>query len=536
MTSSITRKSMLIRGGLYLFAALGIVAAISLVLEWLRFTQSQPDHAWSPQFGRLVGLVLVNLLFSVGISLLTALYLWVRMASGLPDLQGWHLDYPKSEFQEADERPGYMLEDYFEQENRVFVELNALAAGPWAEQAEGAYSKYCANSVSNPDTIVDRNWNRSLLLKADNPIGGVLLVHGLSDSPYSVRTLGLRLHNEGYTVLWLRAPGHGTNPGALTQATAEDWSAAVRVAMRGLRDNLPAGAPLVLGGYSNGGALSVLYAISAINDPSLPRPSAIVLLAPMIGINPLASLTRLYHTVAVVSRNQKAQWSQIDAEFDPFRYGSWPMNASVQAWRVTQRLEKGLAKLEAAGRMSEMPPIFAAQSVVDSTIVVGKLITTLFDRLKNSTSELLLYDINRVNRLANLFNRSFEKSVFPKLQRTDLPYRLTLLTNASPESNKIVVQSRYGAASTCLATEMAWSEPIVSLSHLAVPIPPEDPIYGTKEATEPTGLSLGTLSVRTEPGALLINNALFSRCRYNPFYAFTEDRIIRWLEAVVHRK
>ena len=122
---------------------------------------------------------------------------------------------------------------------------------------------------------------------------------------------------------------------------------------------------MILGGYSNGGALSVLYTLSAINDATLPKPKAIVLIAPMIGINPLASITRLYHMVALVSRNQKAQWSGIDAEIDPFRYSSWPMNASVQAWLVTQSVERQLSQLQRSGRMNEMPPILAMQSVVD---------------------------------------------------------------------------------------------------------------------------------------------------------------------------
>ena len=178
------------------------------------------------------------------------------------------------------------------------------------------------------------------------------------------------------------------------------------------------------------------------------------------------------------------------------------MNASVQAWRVTKKIEKELARIEASGRMGEMPPIFAAQSVVDSTIVVSKLITTLFDRLKSPCSELLLFDINRMNRIANLFNRSFEKAVFPKLDRTDLPYTLSMLKNADCDTNQMVIQTRDGHTSSEKKTDLYWPEGIVSLSHLAVPIPPEDPIYGTREATESTGLSLGTLSLRTEPGAL----------------------------------
>ena len=45
-------------------------------------------------------------------------------------------------------------------------------------------------------------------------IGGALLVHGLTDGPYSMRTIGEGLRAGGYHVLALRLPGHGTVPRA----------------------------------------------------------------------------------------------------------------------------------------------------------------------------------------------------------------------------------------------------------------------------------------------------------------------------------
>ncbi len=527
--NSVTRRSWIIRILMWLFLGLAVCAAVSLVIEWYHFTQSMPDRGWNLQVARLFGLVVLNLVITALISSFAILFMWVRLAGALPELHGWHLQIPESEFCADDAKPDYTFHDYLKQEDRVFNELNALIAGPWAKQIVGAYSRYSLASVCNPDSILDRNWNRTTVLKAPNPIGGVLLLHGLSDSPYSLRAIGQRLHAEGYTVVWLRLPGHGTNPGALAHVSSDDWVAAVKVAMCGLRELLPDGAPQILGGYSNGGALSVLYTLSAIHDPSLPKPKAIVLFAPMIGINPLASMTRLYHTVAVVSRNQKAQWSAINAEIDPFRYSSWPMNASVQAWLVTQSVERQLSKLQKLGRMNEMPPIMALQSVVDSTIVVPKLITSLFDRLTLESSELVLFDINRMDKLANLFNRTFEKAIFSKLKQTDLPFVLSVLKNASPESGQIVFETRDGKKWQVTTTDLSWPVGVVSLSHLAVPIPPDDPIYGTKEATAASGLSLGTLSVRAEPSALLISDSLFFRCRNNPFYAFMEDHIVKWL-------
>ncbi len=64
---------------------------------------------------------------------------------------------------------------------------------------------------------------------------------------------------------------------------------------------------------------------------------------------------------------------------------------------------------------------------------------------------------------------------------------------------------------------------------LAVPIPPEDLIYGTKEATATRRLPLGTLSMRAEPSSLLISSSLFYRCRNTPFYHLMEDHLVKWL-------
>ncbi len=178
---------MVLRLGLWLVVIFAVLAVAWLVYEWYSFAQTMPDRGWNFHVYRIVGLVVVNLIFTAVLAIIAALYLWVRLASSLPDLQGWHIEKPESEFRAADAVNGYTLDDYLAQEDRVFKELDALIAGPWANQSPGAYSRYHADSVCNPETIVDRNWNRSLILESPDPIGGVLLLHGLSDAPYSLR-------------------------------------------------------------------------------------------------------------------------------------------------------------------------------------------------------------------------------------------------------------------------------------------------------------------------------------------------------------
>ena len=119
--------------------------------------------------------------------------------------------------------------------------------------AEGANpavpNRYVAASRSHPDKLASR-WNHTRLLTVPEPRGGALLIHGLTDSPYSMRALAERMHAAGYYTLSLRMQGHGTVPGGLVNTTWEDWSAAVRMGARHMRQadrsRSPAGARRVL--------------------------------------------------------------------------------------------------------------------------------------------------------------------------------------------------------------------------------------------------------------------------------------------------
>ena len=75
-------------------------------------------------------------------------------------------------------------------------------------------------------------------LTAEAPVAGVLMLHGMSDSPYTLRALAETLAEQGYWVIGLRLPGHGTAPSGVRYTSAEDMSAAVRLAMEHLGTKL----------------------------------------------------------------------------------------------------------------------------------------------------------------------------------------------------------------------------------------------------------------------------------------------------------
>jgi alpha-beta hydrolase superfamily lysophospholipase len=488
-------------------------------------------HRWFGILGRAFGWGLAAMAMACVLAFGGVVFAWTRLARALPDLRGWHRDAPASEFRAADERDGYSLDDYLRQEDGVFAELDALVVGAWASEEVGRFCRFRAESICNPATILERNWNRSFVLEAERPVGAALLVHGLSDSPYSLRSLGASLHAAGYTVVGLRVPGHGTCPKALAEVDVDDWAAALRVAARGVRNRVPKDLPFVMVGYSNGGALCVDYTAAALaSSADLPMPSALVLISPMIGITPVAEFTTLAPVVAWISGEEKLAWSGIEPEIDPFKYSSWPTNASLQAYRITERVDERLAALAASGRMSAFPPLLAVQSIADSTVLAHRTIDGLMDRLTPGDSELLLFDVRRDALMDGLLHTGFEEAIRPRLDRLDRPFGLTLVTQRSADSDTMVARTyRTGGDEVEEVIDAVWPAGVFSLSHVALPIPTNDPVYGLGDDDAPAILPLGTLAARGESGVLALSPSLLMRMRYNPFYGWTEARILRWL-------
>jgi carboxylesterase len=83
---------------------------------------------------------------------------------------------------------------------------------------------------------------------------GVLLLHGLSGTPWEVRPLGDYLAERGYSVLGPWLPGHGTSPRDLDRTSWRDWAEGAREAYGRLaRDHRE----IFVAGLSMGGDLAL---------------------------------------------------------------------------------------------------------------------------------------------------------------------------------------------------------------------------------------------------------------------------------------
>ena len=212
--------------------------------------------------------------------------IFVLFIENRPELKVWHEAELDVEF--TANSPVGSFEGYLAIEDQLFAQLNERVYARIEPEDRRLINRYHRNSLSNPDRW-SFNWNRTFELPTDVPRAGVLLLHGMSDSPYSLRSLGQRLHSAGAWVIGLRLPGHGTAPSGLVRVQWEDMAAAVRLAVLHLREKVGE-SPLFLVGYSNGGALAVNYAISMLEDSTLPPVTGLVLISPSIGVTPVAAL------------------------------------------------------------------------------------------------------------------------------------------------------------------------------------------------------------------------------------------------------
>jgi len=446
----------------------------------------------------------------------------------LADLSPWHRLVPRAEMRAANLTDAATLADYLRSEKETFDEVKREIESKLPPEEKRLANRYWAESPLSPDRQPGGNRNRTYELVPEPVRGGVLLVHGLTDSPYSVRALAEIYRDEGFYALALRMPGHGTVPGALTEATWEDWLAAVRLGARHVRAKIGPKAPLHFVGYSNGGALVLSNALDAVEDPKLPKPDRLVLVSPMIGVTPAARLARAISLLGGLTYFEKAKWTDVLPEYNPYKYNSFPANAGRQTWELTASLRAQLQRLAAAGKAGEIPPILTFQSLVDSTVSTPAILDHLYARLAPNGSELVLFDVNRAAEVMPFLKGDSEALLSRATADPNRRCLLTVVTNANPGTREVVARSHpaAGGAPESVPLGLEWPEGVFSLSHIALPFRPDDPLFGIRPGAEPAGaLRLGGLAPRGEWAAVAVPAATFMRLSSNPFFPYLEARL-----------
>jgi carboxylesterase len=171
---------------------------------------------------------------------------------------------------------------------------------------------------------------------------GILLVHGFTGSPSSLRPLAELLAARGFAVELPRLPGHGTTFCDMLPTRYDDWRAFVEARARALRERTER---VVLVGLSMGGTLSLdvasgtgapIAGVVAINSQILDRTGVIVRLGPYLEkILPLVP-----RSLAGLTRNDIAKPDVAERA-----YGWIPSAAGNSLLRALPRIRAQLARM-----------------------------------------------------------------------------------------------------------------------------------------------------------------------------------------------
>lgn len=462
----------------------------------------------------------------VGIVLVVLLAVRVYLSQQGPELHPWHTwradEMSVRELDNAD------FAGYLAREKAIFTDLDNAVTAKTAGEDQTPLNRYYRQSLVWPGQFAP-DANRSfVLMPAGKPRGAVVLLHGLTDSPYSVRHLAVNYQQRGFVAVVPRLPGHGTAPGALTDVDWEMWLAATRLAVREATRLTGNNVPLHLVGYSNGGALAMKYALDALEDPALRKPQQMILLSPMIGVTAFARFAGFAGLPALLPPFAKAAWLNISPEYNPYKYNSFPVNAARQSWLLTKALQEQIGHEARENRLANLPPVLAFQSVMDSTVSTRAVVSGLFDQLPANGSELVVFDINQAASFRPLFKPSSWTATTALLPVAQRRYGVTIITNAGEHSFSTVAKITPAGSTqeTVVPLAQSWPQDVYSLSHVAVPFPPDDDLYGREPRVKNRyGISLGTIALWGETSVLSVGKEALMRVTSNPFYDYMQERI-----------
>ena len=408
------------------------------------FTQKRTER------GKRPSLLLKTLRRLTGGALLLFLFFysgWILFSFFSPPLHPWH-KAPVITEPVAEESAS--LEDYL-QNQRDYVAL--IRESVYGEDGDPLHSTFASEENITRNSPFFREPRGEVK-------GSVLLLHGLTDSPYTMRALGSFFVSRGYRVLALRLKGHGTVPGALLHVRFEEWKDQVARGVR-LLESQEKGekGPLYLAGFSTGAALSLSYTLDALEEGDLTRPEALFLFSPAFAVSPAAAVTGLHTPVSRFPLFRKFAWLDILDEEDPCKYASFPKNAAWQIYRLSKENEKRVARYTEAKAFPV--PVYTFQSAADATVSAQTVIR--FYEKYSFPGALTLFDTHPAHR--GQFKNVLNVRTISREWTAKAPLVIITGEYGLPEKENVSVET------------FPWAEHLYSLSHVALLFSPEDALY-----------------------------------------------------------
>ncbi|MBY6186443.1 alpha/beta fold hydrolase [Marinobacter hydrocarbonoclasticus] len=442
-----------------------------------------------------------------------------------PELSLWHTTKLKSEFHYDDGTRDF--DQYRSKEQALFEEMEQRLYSRTARMPLEPFNRYFHDSLSDPSQW-NPDWNRSFEWPNPDAEFGVLLIHGMSDSPYYMAHLARHLADRAH-VVGLRLPGHGTLPSMLTRLQWQDLQAATSLAARHLEAQL-GGKPLLLVGFSTGAALGLNHSLNQLTAGKPPRFDAMVFISPAMGLAPIAQGAWWQAQMGQWLGLEKLAWESLALEYHPFKYGSFAVNAGDVVYQLIQANQAMIDRLSPTQR-AHLPPVLTFNSVIDQTVDTQALFESLYLTLGKPEDELVLFDINRTWLDFRLLTQDPIEDYALFLDASQSRFRTTIVENRGPEVAE--VQAREIQSDDVVPLPLSWPIGVHSLSHVALTIPEADPLLGPRRDPRRTHIHLGGQAVRGERGMLAIPSDELLRQKWNPFYPYLIERLDLWTERML---
>ena len=222
---------------------------------------------------------------------------------------------------------------------------------------------------------------------------GVLLCHGFTGTPQSLRTWGEFLAGRGYTVRVPLLPGHGTTWQEMNRTSWQDWYGCVDAAFRELHQTCER---VVVGGLSMGGALSLQLA-----QEHGPRISGLVLVNPAVKFDDprtllLPVLKHVVGSLAGVGNDIKK------AGVTELAYTRTPLKAAHSQLTAWQSVVRDLPEVT--------QPVLLLRSPQDHVVPASSSALILSRISSLDVTEILLEDSYHVATIDNDAQRIFDES------------------------------------------------------------------------------------------------------------------------------
>jgi len=356
---------------------------------------------------------------------------------------------------------GLTFDDYIQQSQHIIAQTHTDVNPYQGLDTIQANSPFCLR----PPTDVAVNGK-------DKYRKGILLIHGLFDSPFWMRDIGAQLQAQGYLVYAILLPGHGSVPGDLLNIHHQQWLKAVNYGLARLQQ---AADNIYLGGFSLGSALA-LY--SAQRNPAV---KGLVLFSPALRAKHItAHLAGLHNLLGRVS--SAANWLVKRPYYNPTKYSSFAYNAISQAVSL-------MAKVPAKPPASFTTPLLMFCSA-DDEVLNTKAAVNFFHHQAQPKSKFIYY---------------------AKAPKTFTDPRITVRNNSFSSEN------------------------IVDFSHICLPIMPSNPLLGRegdfrdflhyKRNTPPSTDKIyqGAISKKN------LQHFTMQRLNYNPDFDYVRQTMIDFL-------